>query len=212
MAKEFLPLFLDFNETTQDLTDEECGRLVRAIVEYANGNDCESKLCGAERIAFRFLKGTVDRNQAISEVRRQARQGKTQQKETNDNKKEQKEQNSQPKNNNKNKNKNKNENKDDESDPPKRFAPPTVEEVTAYCRERKNGVNPERFIDFYASKGWKVGNQPMKDWHAAVRTWEQREETPNKGQAKTVVAQQYGQRDYSTAGESMEEVLARLEV
>lgn len=53
-----------------------------------------------------------------------------------------------------------------------RFAPPTVEEVHAYCQERKNGVDPQRFVDFYASKGWKVGNQPMKDWRAAVRTWE----------------------------------------
>ena len=38
--------------------------------------------------------------------------------------------------------------------------------------ERKNSVDAQRFVDFYASKGWKVGNQPMKDWRAAVRTWE----------------------------------------
>ncbi len=59
-----------------------------------------------------------------------------------------------------------------EDKPRKRFTPPSVEEVAAYCRERKNGVDPQRFVDFYASKGWKVGNQPMKDWRAAVRTWE----------------------------------------
>lgn len=59
-----------------------------------------------------------------------------------------------------------------EDKPRKRFTPPSVEEVAAYCRERKNGVDPQRFVDFYASKGWKVGNQPMKDWMAAVRTWE----------------------------------------
>lgn len=53
---------------------------------------------------------------------------------------------------------------------------PTVEEVAAYCRERGNSVDPERFVDFYASKGWKVGNQPMKDWKACVRTWEKRED------------------------------------
>ena len=63
-----------------------------------------------------------------------------------------------------------------------RFAPPTVEEVAAYCRERKNGVDAERFCDFYASKGWKVGKEPMKDWKAAVRTWEKRdsEEKPKE--------------------------------
>lgn len=52
------------------------------------------------------------------------------------------------------------------------FKEPTVEEVKAYCKERNNSVDPEYFIDFYTSKGWKVGNQPMKDWKAAVRTWE----------------------------------------
>ena len=55
---------------------------------------------------------------------------------------------------------------------PCRFTPPTVEDVEAYCRERGNGVDAQRFVDFYASKGWKVGNAGMKDWHAAVRTWE----------------------------------------
>lgn len=57
----------------------------------------------------------------------------------------------------------------------KRFTPPTVEEVSSYCEERKNRVDPERFVDFYTSVGWKVGNKPMKDWKAAVRTWEKRD-------------------------------------
>ena len=61
-----------------------------------------------------------------------------------------------------------------------RFAPPSLEEVKSYCQERNNGVNPETFIDFYASKGWKVGNQPMKDWKACVRTWERRDKSPDK--------------------------------
>ena len=56
--------------------------------------------------------------------------------------------------------------------PAERFEIPTLDEVKSYCQERNNGVDAERFIDFYASKGWKVGNQPMKDWRAAVRTWE----------------------------------------
>lgn len=53
-----------------------------------------------------------------------------------------------------------------------RFTPPTVEEVRAYCRERGNSVNPETFVDFYTGKGWMVGKNKMKDWKAAVRTWE----------------------------------------
>lgn len=59
--------------------------------------------------------------------------------------------------------------------PPKRFEKPTVEEIAAYCQERQNGINPQQFFDFYESKGWKVGREPMKDWRACVRTWETRE-------------------------------------
>jgi len=55
-----------------------------------------------------------------------------------------------------------------------KFIEPTFEEVFEYCRERRNSVDANSFIDFYTSKGWKVGNQKMKDWKAAVRTWEKR--------------------------------------
>ena len=63
----------------------------------------------------------------------------------------------------------------------RRFSPPTIEEVKAYCEERKNGVDPQAFVDFYTAKGWKVGKDPMKDWQAAVRTWERREPDKKKG-------------------------------
>lgn len=52
------------------------------------------------------------------------------------------------------------------------FKPPTEEEVAAYCRERGNAVDAGKFHDFYSSKGWMVGKTKMKDWKAAVRTWE----------------------------------------
>ena len=52
---------------------------------------------------------------------------------------------------------------------------PTLEEVKAYCKERGNKVDPERWFDYYTSNGWKVGKNPMKDWKAAVRTWERGE-------------------------------------
>jgi hypothetical protein len=64
----------------------------------------------------------------------------------------------------------------------KRFAPPTIDEVAVYCQERGNKVNPKKFVDFYASKGWKVGKNSMKDWKACVRTWE--EEDAKKGSCK----------------------------
>jgi ribosomal protein S25 len=52
------------------------------------------------------------------------------------------------------------------------FHPPTLEQVKEYCKERNNSVNPEKWYDFYSSKGWMVGKNKMKDWKAAVRTWE----------------------------------------
>lgn len=57
----------------------------------------------------------------------------------------------------------------------RKFVPPTIDEVSAYCQERNNFVDPERFIDFYESKGWMVGSNKMKDWKAAVRTWEKKD-------------------------------------
>jgi hypothetical protein len=50
--------------------------------------------------------------------------------------------------------------------------PPSFEEVAFYCRERGKGVDPQRWFDFYLSKGWLIGKNQMKDWRAAVRTWE----------------------------------------
>lgn len=55
------------------------------------------------------------------------------------------------------------------------FLPPTVDDVRAYCTERKNTVDPERFVDHYTANGWHVGKTKMKDWKASVRTWEKNE-------------------------------------
>ena len=55
------------------------------------------------------------------------------------------------------------------------FIPPTVEEVAAYCRERRNSIDAAAFVAFYSSKGWVVGKAKMKDWRQAVIAWERRE-------------------------------------
>lgn len=55
------------------------------------------------------------------------------------------------------------------------FIKPTLQEVQSYCQERRNSVNPEKWLNHYESNGWKVGKNPMKDWKAAVRTWENSE-------------------------------------
>lgn len=61
--------------------------------------------------------------------------------------------------------------------PPKhiRFVPPSLSEIRDYCQEGRNNVDPEKFFDFYESKGWLVGKNKMKDWRAAVRNWERGE-------------------------------------
>ena len=65
-----------------------------------------------------------------------------------------------------------------------RFTPPTPQEVEAYCMSRHNNVNPQQFIDFYASKGWMVGKNKMKDWKAAIRTWENRDKSDAQSAAR----------------------------
>lgn len=62
------------------------------------------------------------------------------------------------------------------------FTPPTLSEVQAYCKERNNNVNAETFVNFYQSKDWYVGKNKMKDWKAAVRTWENKSRQENKQQ------------------------------
>ena len=57
----------------------------------------------------------------------------------------------------------------------KKKVPPTVDEVRAYCLERRNGIDPQAFMDFYEARGWKYGpGKPVVDWKACVRTWENR--------------------------------------
>lgn len=64
--------------------------------------------------------------------------------------------------------------------PRKNFIPPTLEEVQAYCKERNNNVDAQKWHDFYQSKGWYVGKNKMKDWKACVRTWEKNDKPQQK--------------------------------
>jgi len=72
-------------------------------------------------------------------------------------------------------NENKNNNiiiEKEEKEKKRRFTKPTVEQIAEYCAKRQNDIIAEEFFDFYESKGWMVGKSPMKNWQAAVRTWE----------------------------------------
>jgi hypothetical protein len=78
------------------------------------------------------------------------------------------------------KGKEKKRNKTKELDKPIRFSPPSIEEIRIYCLDRKNSVDAENFYFFYESKGWMIGKEKMKDWKAAIVTWEKRERTQSK--------------------------------
>ena len=77
----------------------------------------------------------------------------------------------------------------------RRFTPPSVDEVAAYCRERGNAVDAQRFVDFYTASGWMRGKTPVRDWKACVRTWERQD---NK---RDEVNGEHEQRPYGGYGE-----------
>ena len=79
---------------------------------------------------------------------------------------------------------NKNIKNDKEINNNRTFSKPTVDEVKAYCLERGNGIDANKFVNFYESKGWMIGKNKMKDWKAAVRTWEQKRENQPEDKKK----------------------------
>lgn len=202
----YIKLFADSSATIDLLSDAEAGRLFKAVMHYANGQIDE--LPGQERLVFAMLKTQIDRDTAsyqsfIDKQRLNGQKGGRPKNPSllNENPNNpslfEKTQKSQDKD------KEEDKEKDIKENTPKgvqkktvRFSPPTIEEVEVYCKERNNNVNPQRWFDFYSAKGWKIGNNPMRDWKAAVRTWEQRDDRPQQAQKK-VSAQQYEQRDYT---------------
>lgn len=74
----------------------------------------------------------------------------------------------------------------------RRFTPPTVEEVTAYCHERGNNVDAQRLVDFYEASGWMRGKSPIRDWKACVRTWERNANNDRNGVKDTRGQQPFG--------------------
>lgn len=68
-----------------------------------------------------------------------------------------------------------------------KFIRPTLDEITIYCQERNNNIDPQQFIDYYSANGWRVGKNSMKDWKAAVRTWERNDQKFLKNNSKSQV-------------------------
>lgn len=202
MAIEYFPCYHSYLARLAKLSDQEVGRLFRALLQYSATGE-RPELTGRESVAFDFIQYDIDQARENFETRCKKQRENIQKRwDTNDTT-EYDGINGIPNDTNDTKAKAKAINNNPPISPngdmppkkgeaQKRFAPPTVEEVSAYCLSRSNGVDPGRFVDYYTSNGWKVGKNPMKDWKAAVRTWEKGEKEHGTSQGDSSTAQRLG--------------------
>ena len=192
--------FASFDDVLSDMTDEQYGRMVRAMSAYVFRGEETTFNDKAEIIIWKLVKPILDNSLILSSRRSEA--GKkggesgrgVSRNQGNQNASKQKQINSKSIADYPNMDMDREEEVDKEEDLDKdkgkkkkssRFTPPTVEEVQAYCLERGNGIDAQHFIDFYTTRGWKYGNTAIRDWKACIRTWEQRNGyTPAKGKAQ----------------------------
>lgn len=177
MPMAYVSLFFSYREQLAMLPDDERGRLILAILDYAEKGTLP-ELSGAAGMCFSFIRAQIDRDSEKYDERcRKNRENIRKRWDAHD---------SveydciQSYTNHTKKNKKTNE-KDillqPAADRTKKFVPPSLDEVSAYCAERGNGVDPQQFMDFYRARGWMCGRAKMKDWKAAVRTWERRQDS-----------------------------------
>lgn len=167
----------------RNLSDAECGRLFRALLLYSMGERQSINLQGREIGLFDVYTQDIDDDIAAYERKCATNRANGGQSGPVAPSRPQSPHNNNNNNNNNSNSNNKNNNKGNHESEGRatRFTPPTVEEVSAYAAEKgwKDWqFNAQRFVDFYASKGWKVGKDPMKDWKAAARGWVARQQQP----------------------------------
>lgn len=194
----YVKLFTDYAETFDEMSDAEAGRLIKAVLLYGASGEVRT-LSGAERLVFGIIKRQIDRDSGAAEAHKIAGQSggrpKTKQNQTEPN--ETKQNQTEP-NRAMTKEKEKEKEEDNKTKTKTsigRFTPPTREEVAAYIAEKGYRVDPDRWMAYYESNGWKVGRNPMKDWKAAVVTWA-RNGIDAKQPAKAASQAQYSQRTY----------------
>lgn len=180
----YIKVFVDYLDAIEPLGDAERGRLFTSLLEYARTGEAP-QLCGNERFLFPMMRAQIDRDTAsmveLSEARSRAGKTGAEAKQANAKfAKQNKQMPNLPSKSSYDKDKDKDKDKDESISRAKRFTPPTLDDVSAYIRERGSNVDAQRFLDFYTAKGWMVGKNPMKDWKAAVRTWENRDSEQNK--------------------------------
>ena len=182
MERDGFVFYRSFYEALECLDDKEAYECFKAIAIYAlDGVEIETS--GIVKALFLTIKPQIDANnhRYVNGCKggRPANNQKITKGKPNENQTITK---VEPKEKDKEKDKEKENVKDKEKDKEKEsrakttvFTPPSFEEVNKYCTERNNGVDPQAFIDFYSSKGWLIGKSKMKDWKAAIRTWERRD-------------------------------------
>ena len=187
--RDSMVFYKSFADAIMNLDDETRLESYDAVMEYAFTGEVPDGLSGVALAVFTLIKPQIDANNKRYEdgckgAEHGSKGGRPKKNPTgvseNKNSKTPKGLSPKTPNENENVNVNVNENvNENEKKKGKPFTPPTVEAVSDYCQERNNSVDPETFVDFYASKGWKIGKEPMKDWKAAVRTWEKRDRKEN---------------------------------
>lgn len=185
---KYLKLFTDFLKDIEPLSFEERGRLITAMLIYAE-DGTELGLIGNERILWGTAKKIIDKESAVLHGKREAGRAGGVAKASNA--KQNLAEASTDKQNLAEASLYKEKEKDKEkeilpngSTKKERFIPPTVEEVRAYCDERENDVDPVAFVEKYTANGWMTGKTKMKDWKASVRYWETTGFNPPKAKTK----------------------------
>ena len=174
--QETLVLFPEVLQITRKFTDAQFGALIRAVFSYRFGGEDYSGDDMAIDVAFQAIANQVDRLKEYSEINAKNAAGSES--------KQGGAECSEMQGNHPPILSNPIQSVPIQSDPVEdtgaqsakppahtRFSPPSVQEIEEYCREKGFLLDAERFVDYYASIGWRVGKNPMKDWRAAVRTW-----------------------------------------
>ena len=190
-CKTSFVLYHDIRGPVEMLTDEERGKLFSAILNYSEYGELP-RFTGALQMAFAFIRTDLDRDSEKWEDKRQKRAeaGRIGGIKSGEVRRQHEANASETKQNQAN------EAvpvpvpapvpviEDKEGKPPRtRSVPPTVEEVADYCLERGNSIDPQAFVDYYASANWYRGKTKITDWKACVRTWERKEK--DRGQSDT---------------------------
>lgn len=175
-------IYRSFAEAIEQLSDEEAGVIYKAITKYAM-DGIEPELDGLLLGYFKLIKPQIDANNQRYE--NGLKGGRPSKEKPNQNQnitngyplvfETENQTETKPKPKEKEKEKVKEKENDIEKVKRDRFTPPTHSELLDFCIENNLDIDEEAFLDYYSSKGWKVGSQPMKDWKAAARNWARRE-------------------------------------